>query len=402
MYRYLPDTSVSLGRRRFLRVAGGLGVTAGVGAGVLYSRTASAESSTRLMVPAGFTPRIVARSGYPACAHTAYPWHPAPDGGDCFAVADGGWVYISNSEVKDDGKVGALRFDADGLVTDCYSVLSGTRNNCSGGKTPWHSWLSCEEVDDGLVWECDPFGHHAAVALPELGAFKHESASVDPLTHQVYLTEDEVDGCLYRFTPDQVTMGGKTDLRRGRLQVASIDAGQIIWLELPDTTAGDTPLRHQLGGSAKFRGGEGIDIYQGLLRFTSKRDNRVWQIDLRDDRIVELYNLSGRLNDVDDISHSPDGKMLIAEDGAAMRILYFAEIPGPPATLLQLPDHPLSEITGLAFDPGGERLYFSSQRGSMNDIGYYGLTFELAGDFSRIDLTNPLVEWNLDHRRRTS
>ena len=51
------------------------------------------------------------------------------------------------------------------------------------------------------MWECDPFNRHAAFALPGLGVFKHDSDSVDPLTHQVYLTEDEVDGCLYRFTP---------------------------------------------------------------------------------------------------------------------------------------------------------------------------------------------------------
>lgn len=51
-------------------------------------------------------------------------------------------------------------------------------------------------------------------------------------------------------------MGAKTDLRQGRLQVASINAGQITWLDLPDSDGRDTPLRHQLGSSAKFRDGE--------------------------------------------------------------------------------------------------------------------------------------------------
>ena len=107
------------------------------------------------------------------------------------------------------------------------------------------------------------------------------------------------------------------------------------------------------------------------------------------------------MNDVDDILHNFDGKMLIAEDGAAMRILYFDEIPGPPAILVQLPDHLFSKMTGLAFDPGGKRLYFGSQRGSTDDNGD-GITFELAGDFSRIDLSRPLVEWHLDHRDLTT
>lgn len=29
--------------------------------------------------------------------------------------------------------------------------------DCSGGGTPWATWLSCDEVEDGLVWEL-PFG----------------------------------------------------------------------------------------------------------------------------------------------------------------------------------------------------------------------------------------------------
>jgi len=384
-------------RRRFLRTAGGLGVAASVGAVLLYDQSTRAETVTRLLVPAGFTPRIVARSGYPASAHSAYPWHLSPDGGDCYAAADGGWVYLSNSEMGDAGMVSALRFDVAGNVIDCYPILSGTRHNCSGGHTPWHSWLSCEEVDDGLVWECDPFNRHAAFALPGLGAFKHESASVDILTHRVYLTEDQPDGCLYRCTPDRVVLDGKTDLRQGSLQVASVTDGQVTWWDLPEPGGRKKPLRRQLAGSAIFHGGEGIDIYGRMLRFISKGDNRVWQIDLRDDRIVEFYNLEARINDVDDLTHSPDGKMLIAEDGAAMRILYFDEIPDPPATLVQLPDHRFSEITGLAFDPGGKRLYFSSQRGNTDNRDD-GITFELAGDFSRVDLTSPLVEWNLEHR----
>jgi len=68
---------------------------------------------------------------------------------------------------------------------------------------------------------------------------------------------------------------------------------------------------------------------------------------------------------------------------------------------VQLPDHRFSEITGLAFAPGGKRLYFSSQRGSTDDRAD-GITFELVGDFSRLNLTRPLVEWYLEHRDLTT
>jgi hypothetical protein len=38
-----------------------------------------------------------------------------------------------------------------------------------------------------------------------------------------------------------------------------------------------------------------------------------------------------------------------------------------------------SEITGLAFDPSGTRLYFSSQRGPAP--GGAGITYEVTGPF---------------------
>ena len=33
-----------------------------------------------------------------------------------------------------------------------------------------------------------------------LGHFKHEAAAVDPVRRRIYLSEDQPDGCLYRFT----------------------------------------------------------------------------------------------------------------------------------------------------------------------------------------------------------
>lgn len=390
-----PELLPIPGRRRFLRACAAT-VTA-IGTSRLLSGCApTPESVTRLEVAEGFRPRIVARTRYVSSPGAGYHWHPAPDGGGCFDAGDGGWIYLSNSENSDEGGVGALRFDAGGQVVDSYPVLAGSRHNCDGGVTPWGTWLSCEEVDRGLVWECDPFGIEPAVSLPALGLCKHESAAVDPETGQIYLTEDETDGRLYRFTPGSWVPGLRPDLSMGNLEVARETDGRIDWLPVPDPSGQSAPLRDQVDGSAVFRGGEGISLSGRMLRFSTKRDNRIWQLNLLDDSLVVFDQLPGAPKRVDNVEHSPSGEVLISEDGQGMQILYYPANDKPPVTLLRVPDHHDSEITGLAFDPGGTRLYFSSQRGSTGSI-HDGLTFELEGDFAGLTRDLKLTTWNLDH-----
>lgn len=110
-------------------------------------------------LPSGYRSRIIAQSSLPVISGRDYLWHAAPDGGACFVSANGGWVYVSNSEMDDaKGGVGALVFDVDGEIVDAYSILQDTSRNCAGGATPWDSWLSCEEINEGRVWECYPDG----------------------------------------------------------------------------------------------------------------------------------------------------------------------------------------------------------------------------------------------------
>jgi len=337
-----------------------------------------------LRLPEGFTSRIIARTGDPV-GSSGYRWHQAPDGGATFPTDDGGWVYVSNSEFPDDlGGVGAIRFARDGEIVDAYSILQGTSRNCAGGPTPWGTWFSCEEVADGLVYECDPLGDNEATVWPALGSFRHEAAAVDPNTGILYLTEDEPDGLFYRFVPDSVDANGIPSLDAGRLEAMGVDGGQpggpVRWYEVPDPAAASTPTRSQVPEATAFDGGEGLWFQNGEVYFTTKGDNRVWCLDVAAQSLRIVYDAANFdepvLTGVDNVLMSPRGDILVAEDGGDMQVVALT-VEGQIAPLLQVVGHELSEITGPAFSPDGRRFYFSSQRG----IVVLGITYEVTGPF---------------------
>ncbi len=160
---------------------------------------AARRTTHGLRLPEGFRSRVIARGEQPVPG-TDYRWHLASDGAATFPLRDGGWYLVSNSETLAGG-ASAIRFDRRGEIVGAHRILDGTSQNCSGGGTPWGTWLSCEETEDGRVWECDPAGRRKAVAHPAMGVFKHEAAAVDPRDRRIYLTEDLIDGGFYRFTP---------------------------------------------------------------------------------------------------------------------------------------------------------------------------------------------------------
>ncbi|MEY1661694.1 alkaline phosphatase PhoX [Isoalcanivorax beigongshangi] len=388
-----------------------------------------------IWIPEGFSVRCVARhlanpvSGRidPSGGLLGYSWHRAPDGGAVFGAEDGGWVYVSNSETNRSGGVGALRFAADGSLIDAYPVLLNTRRNCAGGPTPWGTWLSCEELSDGLVYECDPFGTPAqAVVHPALGCFRHEAAAVDEQTRTVYLTEDHGDGRFYRFRSFGRVSGinGRSalDLSQGVLEVLEIDGfahggyddnlasarvlRKVRWQPVLQPQHPQGEVRDQYRASTgqgapgtRFNGGEGLwiqhfpDGQQPLLPdgqrplravvfFACKGDNRVYALDIDNDQIEVVFDnehLIGTgqapFKDVDNLVVSPAGDVIVAEDGDAMRLMVMVPN-GVPRILLQI-DHGGSELTGPAFTPDGSRLYFSSQRGPSAMLVNRGATYEL-------------------------
>lgn len=323
--------------------------------------------------------RVLARSNQTVAG---YRWHGAPDGGATFPSDDGGWIYVSNSELDaGEGGVSALRFDAKGDIVSAYRILRGTTFNCAGGASPWGTWLSCEEHSEGLVWECDPTGKQEAQPRPALGAFKHEAVAVDITRSQLYLTEDEPNGRLYRFSTNP--SGDRLDLNRGRLEVAKVDAGRVSWLPIEDPSGRSSPTREQQPRSKAFNGGEGIVVMDDAVHFVTKGDNRVWSYDIRTSTLRLTYDAKSArdpmLTGVDNLCSSPRGELVVAEDAGDMQLVAVS-LDGTLRPLLQIEGHDGSEVTGPAFDPSGRRLYFSSQRGASGR-SEDGVTYEVTGPF---------------------
>ena len=327
-------------------------------------------------IPIGCSIRIVAQSSRAVISNKSFVWHSAPDGGACFPTDDNGWIYVSNSEIENKGGgVGAIHFNNNGEIVDAYSILKNTSRNCAGGKTPWNTWLSCEESGNhGQVYECDPTGKKKSIVRPAMGSFNHEAVAVDPKSHYCYMTEDVIDGCLYRFKPDS-----KKDLSKGVLEVAVADKNILLWKKIDGPSAKIKPVRYQVEEAARFKGGEGIVYHNGKVSFTTKKDNVVWQYHINTGLITKIYDAvdysQPLLTGVDNIEISPTGELLIAEDGGNMQIIAL-DNNHKPHVLVQIYGQDKSEITGPAFSPDGKRLYFSSQRGKTGK-SEDGLTYEL-------------------------
>lgn len=99
------------------------------------------------------------------------------------------------------------------------STIKGMLNNCSSGRTPWGTYLTCEEStdnyldptqpDEGYGWvvEIDPYNELAEpTKRTAMGRFDHENvAYMADSNNRVafYMGDDGTPGCIYKFIPNR-------------------------------------------------------------------------------------------------------------------------------------------------------------------------------------------------------
>ena len=252
----------------------------------------------------------------PGPAFTAPTYNPAAGGGTTTIVFDPGTGEFRQS----------------------YGSLGGTIRNCAGGRTPWGTWLTCEEtfsetagIRHGYVFEVPSEGPGNPLPHKAMGRFNHEAAAIDPATGYVYLTEDRTDASLYRFRP---TVPG--DLAKGgvlealQIGAATLDTrkdgtrvyGAISWVPIdePDP-AGDTVRAEAQGkGAAIFARLEGAfygndRIYVLTTNGGPAGQGQVFEFDPATETLRVLYASPGAevLNFPDNMAVSPRGGLVLCE-----------------------------------------------------------------------------------------
>ncbi len=378
--------SLSQNRRQFLSATGGA-FAALLASGCMTRGAVGTASSFAgygpltsdpagmLDLPQGFSYRLLSSLGDAMNDGGTVP--DKADGMGCLDLGNGEIVLIRNHELVPSDDAGGpiakgfgthngnivpggttnIVLDAKTLeVKRQFRTLGGTIRNCSGGVTPWGSWITCEEaptgpgqrygeglaVNHGWAFEipADATGLVEPAPLRAMGRFNHEAACVDPETGYVYQTEDRNDGVVYRFlpkTPGKLDDGGKlqamvieglTDTRNW--EGARMPVGQsyaVRWIDLDDVESPKDDLRTRAAkqGAALVARGEGIHMGSDDLFFcsTSGGAQKLGQIfrlvpgrGKGPDR-VELFfesESTEQFNYGDNLCVAPNGHLIVCED----------------------------------------------------------------------------------------
>jgi secreted PhoX family phosphatase len=385
-----------------------------------------------LDLPSGFSYSVLSRAG--ERMHDGYRVPGNPDAMGVFRVGSE-LVLMRNHEVSPGDRASGPylpgmnapkeAFDAEGyggvtrIVLDPHNLavqrqelaLCGTHWNCAGGLSPW-GWLSCEEIfapGHGYVFLA-PHAHAGlsqASPIKPYGRFRHEAASVDPQTLIAYLSEDREDAAFYRFVPDAADTPFKGRLQalrvleQPRFDTSSLVVGKSVpidWVDVPEPDPKEDNVRLQAGerGAARFARTEGLWLSEDELFVCATTGGpighgQILRITHRSSRpmlsVIAQSHDPAVLDMPDNITVSPQGEIVIAEDGLEGNYLRRVTRDG---AVVDFARNALSssELTGPCFAPDGQTLFVNLQRD--------GLTLAIRGPFDDELQRAPAAKSNSD------
>jgi uncharacterized protein len=399
--------------------------------GELIPTPSENTGETLLALPARFKYTVFGRTG--TIMSDGRPTPSAHDGMAAFEDDDckirlvrnhevGGGAAIDPSRAYDlmtGGGTTTLVIDPDTrLPIRDFASLSGTLTNCAGGRTPWDSWITCEETVAGLasglsrphgyVFDVSAYSNRTVAPTPikAMGRFVHEAIAIDPHTGIVYETEDRNPECgLYRYIPrrrKQLAAGGRLqmlaikdqpnyDTRTGQQPQEPL---RVTWVDIddPDPANAETDsLAVYKQGSAKggaiFTRLEGAWYGNGSVYFNSTNggnagSGQVWQYTPRGRSGGELELLfespgADVLDSPDNICVTPGGGLILCEDGGGQEFLHGLTRRGEifKFAMNTVPGFTGSEFAGATFSPDGETLFVNIQSP--------GITFAIWGPWEK-------------------
>ncbi|CAJ1947317.1 unnamed protein product [Cylindrotheca closterium] len=375
-------------------------------------------SQNGLLLSEGLQSRIIAKSAEKVQlvdgSSSSYGFHRSPDGAAVFADPDtGGWIYVSNSEAAyGDGGVGAISFNADGEVVGFKILQVGTSWNCSGGKTPWNTWVSCEEYWDGRIWQVDPKGLRppevTSISTDNLGYFESFAYDIrDFDTPRFFVTEDSEFGALRRYTPSDPNWDDPWSILHGEGTMDYLvlePSGGNRW-DRAGTFSWTTNFRIGQNSAIRFyQHTEGLDVYDNELFIVSKAQRSLFILDLDNNTYERHSTDSGLFDGQPDqmqrlIKNGPSNvessNTFKANEAEEEPLLYFCEEVGTANgihardangwfyTILESSQYG-RETSGLAFSPDGKHMYFSYQSAGIifdiwrdDGLRFYGKSLDV-------------------------
>lgn len=403
-----------------------LGNNAFAGDSSLYGTISPTASSNTgelfLELPSGFQYNVIGRSGSPMT--NGQPTPVSHDGMAVFRDSSlpNSWVLVRNHEFQGfagtSGAVsGTTPYDAlagggtttlivdkqTRLVSDSFTSLSGTLWNCSGGPTPWRTWISCEETTagplngfsqpHGYCFEVAPRSPATPVPLTHMGRFRHEAVAVDKTSGIVYLTEDANPACgFYRFVPNrrgQLLFGGRLQMLKIALQPGfDTRTNQTVgtkllatWVDIaePDPPSVETnPLavfnQGLAQGGATFSRLEGCYAVLNEIYFTSTNGGnagrgQIWKYESRPKSQFGWLTLvyespsAAVLDFPDNLCFGPNGSLFLCEDGAADNFIRILTRTGTLSNFARniVPGLEATEFTGSVFSRDFQTLFVNIQ-----------------------------------------